>query len=137
MRRSVNVVTAFIFFALAGCSSDATAPSNALIGQWGGSRVELVSSASAVTVRFPCGQLSGSGALVPDEGGSFTHTVRSTDPSSAETLSLEGVVNGDVVTFDLIANTSNGSASITFVATRNVAPDFSGVVCAAADNAAR
>jgi hypothetical protein len=119
--------------AFGGCNTEPTAPANALIGQWGGNRVELVSATNGVTVRFPCGALVGNGALVPDDAGAFAHTVRAVNPPSSEPLALEGTVTGNTIKFDLIAKTPNGTAAISFVVTRDVAPDFSGAVCSSTE----
>lgn len=129
MRSLLNSVTVVALAGALACGGETTAPEGALIGRWGGLRVELVSASNQTTVRFLCGNLVGSGALAVDDTGHFTHTVRSVNPPSAESLTLEGTVTGDVINFDLTAYTSNGSGSISFVVTRNAVPDFGSGTC--------
>lgn len=125
------MVVPLLLSAIACHDAEPTAPPGAIVGRWGGVNAELVAGARSVTVQFGCGPLTSNGALIPDASGHFFYTFPMRDIASSALYTVEGTVQGDVMTFRIVSRPSSGARETEFVVRRNVAADFRTTTCAA------
>lgn len=126
----LTALAALVF--TAACRSTPVAPDGALLGRFGAASSELVLTPTEVRLRGGCGEFVGKGALVPDPEGRFIHTLRSLSTiRGLGAYIIRGRVDGDVIRGEILTISAVNTVSATFTYTRNVSPNFSGILCAA------
>src|SRR6185312_9701185 len=95
MKRAVLLWVAFFGGA---CTSDTTAPANALVGTWGGAGLLLTASPSSVQAEFDCDAAEFPGALSPNADGEFVLPGTRSRISASVQIGAQGVASNDTIT---------------------------------------
>jgi hypothetical protein len=124
------LVLSVVMGAVACHDDEPAAPPGAIVGRFGGVHAELVAGARSVTVQFGCGPLTSNSPLIPNAAGHFDFAFPMRNISSSALYTVEGDVQGDVITFNIISRPSAGAQLTRFVVQRNRAADFRNTACA-------
>ena len=122
-------------FSLAACGGEPfPPPADAVLGQFGGTRTELVAGGRVVRVTSTCSFAIFAGPIVPDAAGNFVLPQRPTLGVNGAGVELEvrGRIVGDQIVATVVTTTPAGSQTEERTLTRGSPPDFSGFACLAA-----
>jgi hypothetical protein len=131
MVRWVSGLLSLVF--IAACSRDATAPTSAITGSFGGRGTELVATNQSVRVQFVCGFARFAQPIVPGPDGRFSLSpVLVQSSSGTVAVAIKGVVRPGQIEFDTVSLFSSGDvATAHHLVHLNQPADYSGMACSA------
>ena len=115
------------------CAGDATAPSNGVVGRFGGRATELVASVDRVRVQFACGSAVFEQPIITEPDGRFSLApVLVSTRNGTAALAIKGIVNSDQIAFDAVSLSPAGEVTTShYVVHLNQTADYSGLACLA------
>ena len=133
MKRAVLLSLALFGVA---CTPDSTAPSNVLVGTWGGAGLQLIASRSSVQAKFDCDAAEFPGPLSPNPDGEFVLPGTRSRVSASVQIGAQGVTSNDTITIEVIRWYPGGNNSQQFTVVRDK-PALLTALCALAANGAK